>query len=646
MAKFGVTIQEAIDAKIASTTKTKSNYQRLLKYIEVSDLNLTDDMSLVNSEKGYSTLLDIVKNHPTQSFTSSGKKRTPSNTGAIAGDIIALINHSKPQTEANYFSNKEKNLRDSGKRDLGFDRAAARTSSNLSLPDQDKLHRAIDVSLNKIDNPDVKSWFVVKLLTGLRNPDITQIELEPLDRNKRVDDVKYLSRNMKTVLIYNKGNPTNYHLGDAVYEILREQATRAEKEGRLSLWPISTDPEKVLLGKQSSALESKYGKIINKAMNTELSKDNLEIFDYNKNELIPFTVSHLRKNVFDVLDETVGSDMANQVLGHNLSKDMGLSHYKVLRGNRKTGVSSAMDSFYRLYLNDVGVSDPKNWMTSLGFDQAAEKTPSTFPNTPFGNLENKIEQHQTQAKVTASQLSQTAEETLSNIEKTADKAEKTLERLKNTQEQTDELLTNKPKAPIEKPKAPSYSSLSDEEYVKKMFSNEGLGTEYWLDRGNELKKAVTSKTAKSIAKKLALTAITGGATILPTVADAAVDLALDSSPTGDMPNLEDSTQAELLELLKSEKTTDTREPVANFASRRLEENLDENKAFEARRTNPETTALKEDMDKVFGEKPLAEVIDKRDKESLDTSTRKIEEGLAKYNNSSLLKEYSGFATRP
>jgi len=52
------------------------------------------------------------------------------------------------------------------------------------------------------------------------------------------------------------------------------------------------------------------------------------------------------------------------------------------------------------------------------------------------------------------------------------------------------------------------------------------------------------------------------------------------------------------------------------------------------------------MDKVFGKKPLAEVIDKRDKESLDTSTRKIEEGLAKYNNSSLLKEYSGFATRP
>lgn len=201
-------------------------------------------------------------------------------------------------------------------------------------------------------------------------------------------------------------------------------------------------------------------------------------------------------------------------------------------------------------------------------------------------------------------------------------------------------------SPTEKPKAPSYSSLSDEEWIKKMNSKEGLGTEYWLNKGNELKKAVTSKTAKSVAKKLAIAAITGGATAIPTVADAAVDLALDSSPTGDTPNLEDSTQAELLELLESEKTTDTREPVANFASRRLEGNLAENKAFEARRTNPETTALKEDMDKVFGKKPLAEVIDKRDKESLDTSTRKIEEGLAKYNNSPLLKEYSGFATRP
>jgi site-specific recombinase XerD len=161
-----------------------------------------------------------------------------------------------------------------------------------------------------------------------------------------------------------------------------------------------------------------------------------------------------------------------------------------------------------------------------------------------------------------------------------------------------------------------------------------------------LKRYFANKTIKNLGKKLAITAITGGATAIPTVADAAVDLALSSGPTGDTPNLEDSTQAELLELLESEKRIDTREPVANFASRRLEENLAENKAFEARRNNPETTALKEDMDKVFGKKPLAKVIDKRDKESLDTSTRKIEEGLAKYNNSSLLKEYSGFATRP
>jgi hypothetical protein len=130
------------------------------------------------------------------------------------------------------------------------------------------------------------------------------------------------------------------------------------------------------------------------------------------------------------------------------------------------------------------------------------------------------------------------------------------------------------------------------------------------------------------------------------VADQVAEAALSSGPTGDTPDLEDYSQTELLELLQSKDKIETKEPVANFASDKLQENLAENKAFEARRNNPETTALKEDMDKVFGKKPLAEVIDKRDKESLDTSTRKIEEGLAKYNNSLLLKEYSGFATRP
>ena len=154
------------------------------------------------------------------------------------------------------------------------------------------------------------------------------------------------------------------------------------------------------------------------------------------------------------------------------------------------------------------------------------------------------------------------------------------------------------------------------------------------------------KLGKKTLKSFLLPMVGGVAGTTAFVADQVAEAALSSGPTGDTPDLEDYSQTELLELLQSKDKIETKEPVANFASDKLQENLAENKAFEARRNNPETTALKEDMDKVFGKKPLAEVIDKRDKESLDTSTRKIEEGLAKYNNSPLLKEYSGFATRP
>ena len=226
------------------------------------------------------------------------------------------------------------------------------------------------------------------------------------------------------------------------------------------------DTVKVEHKKATKKLENKYKKIINKAVNEELGKEGLKVFDYNNNKYINFVISHLRKNVFDVLDEVLGSEMANTVLGHSVSKDMGLKYYKVRRQGRKTALSMAMDEFYRLYLNDIGVANPQNWLKSLGFKKASTKIKNTIPETDLGRMQNQAEAVQSEAKTNAIQLSKEAERAAAGIEKAATRAEKGVERLQTAKDQMDALISED---------APTLDTMSNEQKAKYLDDNKTFG---------------------------------------------------------------------------------------------------------------------------------------------------------------------------
>lgn len=507
--KYGITIAEGLAAKMQATPKTANRYNALRKFIEASELSFDDDMSVLNSKKGYDTLLDVVRNHPELKLDITGKVRSESNTGAIAADFYALINFNKPSgVGSNYFTDEEARLSKSKQGHKGFNRAAARTKASISLPPQDKLHMVLERALQKIDDPDVKSWFTVKLTTGLRDPDITQIEFEPEDMSLRRDGVKYLSRTDGTVRIYNKNNPMPYSLGDAVHAVLHEQASRAERAGRSTLWPIPS-AEEILhktgindynndLVAQAHAdstkkIETKYKKIIADAVNEELNKEGLQIFDYKKNEYIKFTVSHLRKNVFDVLEESLGPDIANNVLGHNTGKDMGMEHYKVMRGGRKTAFSKALDEFVRLYLSDIGIANPVNWLNSLGFKEAAKNMPEVIPETELGRIQNQAEVVQSDAKSDAIKLSKEAEIAAESIETSATRAEAGVERLRAASEQMEAIIGDPETKTIDQMSNEERNRLFDE---NKLYGETDTDVEFRLRR--ERGEVISPEFQKSI----------------------------------------------------------------------------------------------------------------------------------------------------
>jgi hypothetical protein len=499
--KYGITIGEGIEAKALANPGTAGNYVRLIPFIQASNISLDDDMSVLNSKKGYDALLDIVRNHPELSLDKTGKIRSEANVGGFAVDFMALINFNKPSgVGGNYFKDEEQRLNQAKQGNKGFNRAAARTAANLSFPPQEQLHRIIERALQKVDDPDTKSWFTVKLLTGLRDPDITQIELEPEDMSLRKDGVKYLSRSDKRVIIFNKGNRVPFDLGDVVYEVLREQGDRAERAGRTTLWPVPSAEDmmrqtgiddysdKNLIdehGKSTKKTENKYKKVIAKAVNEELKKDGVKIFNYNTNQYINFSVSHLRKNVFDVLEEVLGPETANGVLGHSAGKDMGMSHYKVTRAGRKSGFSSALDEFVHLYTKDIGIANPQNWLKSLGFKKAADNIPNFIPETEFGRIQNQAEAVQSEAKTGAIQLSKEAEKAAEGIEQAATRAEAGVERLKTASEQMEALTAGPKTKRIDQLSNQEKSDLIDQ---NKLFGETDEDVEFRLykERGEDI----------------------------------------------------------------------------------------------------------------------------------------------------------------
>ena len=551
MAKeYGITIAQAIAEKIKDFPAQKSNYNGLLRDIKNSGILPDSDLSVFNSKEGYETLLKYVKQ----------QNRSSSSTANTTVHAQAIIESAKPDDIeiTNVHKTIESKLLKKGTPELGFNRIAQRDKSDFEYPPQKKMHQAIDRGLMQIKDPNVRSWATVKLLTGLRNPDISQIELEPEDRSRRKDGVKYLARNSATVFITNKGRPIHYDLGDVSYEVLREQAELAKKRkgsmtetGSIRLWPISEDPQKVLEGKQSSALESKYRTQINKAINGEFKKKNIEIFNLKQNKVEDFSLKHLRKNIFDVLEEQIGAGLANPVLGHKAKTgDMGLQFYKVRRQGRKEAVSRTIDLFFNTYLKDIGVKNPKNWANKLGFKQASKNVSSVIDDTPLGMFGEKVEK----ASVTIEKMSQEQLDKLGEMESELDKTSK---RIEAKQKKLEELQSTQPQTGSTQQQ--KKSSLTEEERAARKARLKAL---------REISADVTSADAFSN-KPLPLKPIVKGITAIAAgLATAGASTAVDDIPS-----------SELLRSMESGERTGTTGNLIDYSSeldKRLEDQQEQN----------------------------------------------------------------------
>ena len=106
--KYGITIEEGIKAKALANPGTAGNYIRLIPFIQASNISLDDDMSVLNSKKGYDSLLDVVRNDPKLRLDKTGKLRSEATVGGFAVEFMASTNFNKLSGEGGiYFKDEE-----------------------------------------------------------------------------------------------------------------------------------------------------------------------------------------------------------------------------------------------------------------------------------------------------------------------------------------------------------------------------------------------------------------------------------------------------------------------------------------------------------------------------------------------------------
>ncbi|BCV01953.1 MAG: hypothetical protein CM15mV47_830 [uncultured marine virus] len=329
------TLQEAFDNYKEGDRSSKSIGTMRTAMKQLADAGFPADtpLSELNSEE---SIRRLQKWATTEKF-----KGVSAGAGGFASRVKTLINSGKKVEEPNVLAEYEKINRNT-KNEFGI--RLTRADRNLEFPDFDSFNRAIDKTARQIQDKQARAFFLIKMLTGLRNPDIVNIQL-----GKAAEGSEYGSFDPSIKKIYalsNKGVRINYDLGEVVHGILADLATDAEAEGRDTLF---TQSEEQIRNK------------INPVMRKNMDALNIEIYDLNKKQAVPFSIRDLRKNIFDILEEEQGAAAANKVLGHSSGGDVGLKHYKVERTKRKSlsSLQKSQELFSSLYLESIGFDNPQ-----------------------------------------------------------------------------------------------------------------------------------------------------------------------------------------------------------------------------------------------------------------------------------------------
>ena len=316
-------------------------------------------------------------------------------------------------------------------------------AKKITLPSIEDLNKAIHATTLKLKgNKEAVAFFQLKHLLGIRNRDLVNLTV-----GEAIEDSPYGTLDPGSNTLYgisNKGQRTNYQLPSLAQDILADLGTDAK--GRMG------DSKSVKLFKQS---EAKLRTLVNNAMNETMSEMGLEITDQKTNKKIPFTISDLRKNVFDAINEAEGAGVANVVLGHSTKGDVGLTHYKVDRQSRRkmSVVQRASEEFGNMYLQDINQVNPKNLYKTYGFNENFFKDePKILFDAPTDVLSETARDTTLQVEGTAADVNKTAGILSKQVEGKVSNLTKQVKKLEALNKQMSELSATQQEKKQKEPK--------------------------------------------------------------------------------------------------------------------------------------------------------------------------------------------------
>lgn len=406
-----ITIQDAIDAYKQQATDRGTGKGQINKVVKVGD---------ALESVGYSldTPISEINNQDAMARIASWSRdtKTIKSSGMFGSNLKTLIGSVLPEGVSNavsVYEEKNRGTKPEVYTPKEFGIRSTRLASKLALPDIDTFHQAIHRAAMSIEDKEARAALLLKLHTGLRNPDIFQLSLEA-ERGG-----KYGTVDTKSGTIYNLSNKAkriNYDLGQEAHGILKDLADDARAAGRSKIF-----------SKSEATLRNK----INAAVRSQLESADAQIIDTKTGEAKPFSINTLRKNIFDIIEDRMGTSTANQVLGHSSKGDVGLTHYKVSRLSKQgaakvlSRVQKATELFSSIYSESIGQSNPKELYGSRGYG---------FNETNFQNTFRVTPDVQTPAPVQQVELAETRVET--GIES---KVDTSIERIENKISKLDEL---------------------------------------------------------------------------------------------------------------------------------------------------------------------------------------------------------------
>ena len=510
----GTTLQDAFDNYKEGNRSSQSIGTMRTAMKQLADAGFPADtlLSDLNSEE---SIRRLQKWATTEKF-----KGVSAGAGGFASRVKTLINSGKKVEEPNVLAEYEK-LNRNTKNEFGI--RLTRADRNLEFPDFDSFNRAIDKTARQIQDKQARAFFLIKMLTGLRNPDIVNIQL-----GKATEGSEYGSFDPSIKKIYalsNKGVRINYDLGEVVHGILADLATDAEAEGRDTLF---TQSEEQIRNK------------INPVMRKNMDALNIEIYDLNKKQAVPFSIRDLRKNIFDILEEEQGAAAANKVLGHSSSGDVGLKHYKVERTKRKSlsSLQKSQELFTSLYMESIGLDNPQMVFGQEGYGFSND---NFKPSMAFSAGETAPQQQQladTRVRTAEAQVESSIDQSAESLTKRIKNLETLIDKAGSLQEQAQQLTPQKqPTVP------PVLDQTGDDTPLKKStidklkaagvldkFSK-GLKGAFFIEVGRQFLDAPLD-TVGEFAKEAGLETAARIAG-LGTAPAAAVPMALAASPAGE-----------------------------------------------------------------------------------------------------------------